>query len=123
MLFIVSGKDHPNGLAKRLEFRPGHRAHYEALGDRLILSGPYLDAQGAGQEQGSSDDEQHSTMQHSHLLQHGQWKRIQTQFPRRDLPRRFCSAAAISRASVHSVSRWGWPGGHSGRPSSREITA
>ena len=44
MLFIVSGKDHPNGLARRLEFRPQHRAHYEALGDNLILSGPYLDA-------------------------------------------------------------------------------
>jgi uncharacterized protein len=46
MLFIVSGKDHPNGLARRLEFRPQHRAHYEALGDDLILSGPYLDDQG-----------------------------------------------------------------------------
>jgi uncharacterized protein len=46
MLFIVSGKDHPNGLARRLEFRPQHRAHYEALGVNLILSGPYLDADG-----------------------------------------------------------------------------
>lgn len=46
MLFIVSGKDHPNGLAKRLQFRPQHRAHYEALGDDLVLSGPYLDSNG-----------------------------------------------------------------------------
>ena len=46
MLFIVSGKDHPNGLDKRLAFRPGHRAHYEALGDDLVLSGPYLDPHG-----------------------------------------------------------------------------
>jgi uncharacterized protein YciI len=46
MLFIVSGRDHDNGLAHRLEFRPQHRAHYEALGDDLILSGPYLDEAG-----------------------------------------------------------------------------
>jgi len=46
MLFIVSGKDHPNGIAARLEHRSGHRAHYENLGDDLILSGPYLDAKG-----------------------------------------------------------------------------
>lgn len=46
MLFIVSGKDQPNGLDRRLEFRPQHRAHYEALGEDLVLSGPYLDDKG-----------------------------------------------------------------------------
>lgn len=46
MLFIVSGKDWPNGIAKRLEFRQAHRAHYEGLADDLILSGPYLDQDG-----------------------------------------------------------------------------
>lgn len=46
MFFIVSGRDHEDGLAHRLEVRPSHRAHYEALGDDLILSGPYLDAAG-----------------------------------------------------------------------------
>lgn len=46
MLFIVSGRDHPNGLEHRLRFRPQHRAYYESLGDDLILSGPYLDAKG-----------------------------------------------------------------------------
>jgi len=46
MLFIVSGRDHADGLAHRLEHRPAHRAHYEALGDDLILSGPYLDKKG-----------------------------------------------------------------------------
>src|SRR5688572_8135809 len=45
MLFIISGRDHENGLAHRLEHRPRHRAYYESLGD-LILSGPYLDATG-----------------------------------------------------------------------------
>lgn len=46
MLFIVSGRDHENGLAHRLEVRPRHRAHYASLGDDLILAGPYLDAEG-----------------------------------------------------------------------------
>lgn len=46
MLFIVSGKDWPNGIEKRLEFRMAHRAHYEGLEGDLILSGPYLDQDG-----------------------------------------------------------------------------
>lgn len=46
MLFIVSGRDHEDGLAHRLEVRPRHRAHYESLGEDLILSGPYLDTAG-----------------------------------------------------------------------------
>lgn len=46
MLFIVSGWDHEDGLAHRLEVRPRHRAHYEALGDDLVLSGPYLNEGG-----------------------------------------------------------------------------
>ena len=46
MLFIVSGRDHENGLEHRLAIRPRHRAHYESLGDDLILSGPYLDFAG-----------------------------------------------------------------------------
>jgi uncharacterized protein YciI len=46
MLFIVSGRDHPNGLQHRLAVRPRHRVYYEALGEDLVLSGPYLDAAG-----------------------------------------------------------------------------
>jgi uncharacterized protein YciI len=46
MLFIVSGRDHENGLAHRLEVRPQHRAYYESLGDDLVLSGPYFDEKG-----------------------------------------------------------------------------
>ena len=46
MLFIVSGRDHANGLEHRLQVRPRHRAHYEALGTDLVLSGPYLDDKG-----------------------------------------------------------------------------
>lgn len=46
MLFIVSGRDKKDGMAGRLEYRPQHRAYYSALGDDLILAGPYLDAAG-----------------------------------------------------------------------------
>jgi uncharacterized protein YciI len=46
MLFVATGRDYPGGIAKRLEFRAEHRAHYSALGDDLILAGPYLDAGG-----------------------------------------------------------------------------
>ena len=46
MLFIVSGRDKPGGMAGRLEFRSKHRAYYSALGDDLILAGPYLDDAG-----------------------------------------------------------------------------
>jgi uncharacterized protein YciI len=44
MLFIVSGRDKPNGIAARLQFRPEHRAYYAGLGEDLVLAGPYLDA-------------------------------------------------------------------------------
>ncbi len=46
MLFIVSGRDKPNGMEARLEHRTAHRAYYSALGDDLVLAGPYLDAAG-----------------------------------------------------------------------------
>lgn len=46
MLFIVSGRDKPDNLQGRLDFRQQHRAYYAGLGDDLILAGPYLDADG-----------------------------------------------------------------------------
>jgi uncharacterized protein YciI len=46
VFFIVSGRDHPDGLEHRLQIRPRHREYYEALGNDLILSGPYLDDNG-----------------------------------------------------------------------------
>lgn len=46
MLFIVSGRDHKDGLEHRLEWRPEHRAYYNSLGDDLVLAGPYLDEKG-----------------------------------------------------------------------------
>src|SRR5687767_4453535 len=51
MLFIVSGRDKVGGIAARLQFRTQHRAYYAALGEDLILAGPYLD--GAGEPIGS----------------------------------------------------------------------
>lgn len=46
MLFIVSGRDQPNGIKARLEHRAAHRAYYNTLCDDLVLAGPYLDAGG-----------------------------------------------------------------------------
>jgi hypothetical protein len=46
MFFILSGRDHRNGLEHRLAVRERHRAYYRTLGDDLILAGPYLDANG-----------------------------------------------------------------------------
>ena len=46
MLFVVSGRDHDNGLAHRLQVRPQHRAYYESLREDLVLSGPYLNENG-----------------------------------------------------------------------------
>lgn len=46
MLFIVSGRDYKAGIEARLKYRPEHRAHYQNLGDDLLLSGPYLDERG-----------------------------------------------------------------------------
>ena len=46
MLFIVSGRDKAYGIAARLEFRAEHRAYYAALGEDLVLAGPYLDTAG-----------------------------------------------------------------------------
>ncbi|GHA13782.1 hypothetical protein GCM10007989_05500 [Devosia pacifica] len=46
MLFIVSGRDKADGMSGRLAFRSEHRAYYSALGDDLILAGPYLDSEG-----------------------------------------------------------------------------
>jgi uncharacterized protein YciI len=46
MLFIVSGRDRPGNLDQRVRFRTEHRAHYAALGEDLLLAGPYLDDAG-----------------------------------------------------------------------------
>ena len=46
MLFALIAHDKPNGLAKRQEVRPEHLKHLEALGERVVLAGPFLDDKG-----------------------------------------------------------------------------
>lgn len=46
MLYALIGYDKPNGLARRMEHRPDHLAHLDSLGDKLVLAGPFLDANG-----------------------------------------------------------------------------
>ncbi len=51
MLYALIANDKPGILAQRLEHRPEHLKHLEALGQRLKLAGALLD--GAGNAEGS----------------------------------------------------------------------
>jgi len=42
MLFALVAYDRPNAVARRLELRPDHLKHLDALGDTLLLAGPFL---------------------------------------------------------------------------------
>jgi len=44
MLYVVIAEDRPNGLEHRLAVRPAHLRHLESLGEKLVLAGPFLDA-------------------------------------------------------------------------------
>jgi uncharacterized protein YciI len=44
VLFALIANDKPDG--KRMDVRPDHLAYLETLGDKLVLAGPFLDAQG-----------------------------------------------------------------------------
>ena len=46
MLYAIIAKDKPNGLEHRLVVRPTHLAHLDTLGDKLVIAGPFLDAEG-----------------------------------------------------------------------------
>ena len=46
MYYAFVGYDRPNGVAQRMAVRPEHLKHLEALGDRLLLAGPFLDDKG-----------------------------------------------------------------------------
>lgn len=50
-LFVIEAWDKPDSLAVRLANRPAHLERMTALGDALVIAGPYLDA--AGQPVGS----------------------------------------------------------------------
>jgi hypothetical protein len=51
MMFALVATDQPNCVARRKALRPEHLKHLEALGDRLVLAGPFLDD--AGESVGS----------------------------------------------------------------------
>ena len=46
MLFALIAYDRPNSIARRLEIRPEHLKFLDALGDQLVLAGPFLDDKG-----------------------------------------------------------------------------
>ena len=48
MMFAMVAFDQPNSVAKRMEIRPEHLKHLDALGDKLILAGPFLNDKGEG---------------------------------------------------------------------------
>jgi uncharacterized protein YciI len=45
MLYALIAEDTPDPQ-KRLDARPDHLKHLESLGDRLVLAGPFLTAEG-----------------------------------------------------------------------------
>ena len=42
MQFALVAYDRPNAVARRMELRPDHLKHLDALGDTLVLAGPFL---------------------------------------------------------------------------------
>lgn len=46
MQFALVAYDRPNALARRMELRPDHLKHLDALGDALVLAGPFLGENG-----------------------------------------------------------------------------
>jgi hypothetical protein len=48
MLFALVALDQPNSVARRMEIRPEHLKHLDALGDSLVLAGPFLNDKDEG---------------------------------------------------------------------------
>jgi uncharacterized protein YciI len=48
MLFALVALDQPNSVARRAEIRPEHLKHLDALGDSLVLAGPFLNDKDEG---------------------------------------------------------------------------
>ena len=42
MLFALVALDRPNSVERRMAIRPEHLKHLDALGEQLILAGPFL---------------------------------------------------------------------------------
>ena len=45
-LYAITAKDKPNGLEHRMAVRPEHLKHLDALGDKLVLAGPFQTEEG-----------------------------------------------------------------------------
>lgn len=45
-LYVIEGTDKPEGFALRQEVRPEHLSFLAALGDQLVLAGPFQDDEG-----------------------------------------------------------------------------
>jgi uncharacterized protein YciI len=48
MLFALVALDRPNSVERRMAIRPEHLKHLEALGDTLVLAGPFLNDRDEG---------------------------------------------------------------------------
>ncbi len=48
MQFALVALDRPNAVADRQRIRPDHLKHLDALGDSLLLAGPFLNDRGEG---------------------------------------------------------------------------
>jgi len=48
MQFALVGLDRPDAVADRQRMRPDHLKHLDALGDSLLLAGPFLNDKGEG---------------------------------------------------------------------------
>lgn len=48
MQFAMVALDRPDAVADRMRIRPEHLKHLDALGDSLLLAGPFLNGKGEG---------------------------------------------------------------------------
>jgi hypothetical protein len=48
MMFAMVALDRPYAVPKRMEMRPEHLKHLDALGEQLILAGPFLNDNNEG---------------------------------------------------------------------------
>jgi uncharacterized protein YciI len=44
--YAIVAYDKPSSVARRMEIRPEHLKHLEALGEQLVIAGPFLDEKG-----------------------------------------------------------------------------
>ena len=48
MQFALVAYDQPNSVERRVAIRPEHLKHLDALGDKLLFAGPFLNDKGEG---------------------------------------------------------------------------